>query len=61
MQNNVLIHAPLEAPKAAAVAGIVSSILLLVVFWLLRISVARARIRMSPGPGSEAARNCFRA
>ncbi len=39
MQNRSLTHAPLRTPKAAAIAGIIFSILLCAVFWLLRKSV----------------------
>jgi hypothetical protein len=38
-QNETLTRANLKTPKAAAVAGIVFSILLIATFWLLRISV----------------------
>jgi hypothetical protein len=37
--NETLTRANLRTPKAAAVAGIVFSILMIVTFWLLRISV----------------------
>lgn len=39
MQNGPLIRANLKTPKAAAIAGILFSVLLLVVFWLLRTSM----------------------
>jgi hypothetical protein len=39
MQSESLTHAPLKTPKAAAIAGIVFSILLIVAFSLLRLSV----------------------
>ena len=39
MQNQYLIRANLRTPKAAAVAGMLFSILLIAVFSLLRISV----------------------
>lgn len=39
MDSGSLTHAPLKTPKAAAIAGMVFSILLIVVFWLLRLSV----------------------
>jgi hypothetical protein len=39
MQNEPLTRAPLRTPKAAAIAGIVFSVLLMIVFWLLRMSV----------------------
>lgn len=38
-QNESLTRADLKTPKAAAIAGILFSVLLLIVFWLLRISV----------------------
>jgi len=38
-QDKTLTHAPLRTPKAAAIAGIIFSILLIVIFGLLRISV----------------------
>ena len=39
MQNEPLIRANLKTPKAAAIAGILFSVLLLAVFWLLRTSM----------------------
>jgi Ca2+/Na+ antiporter len=39
MQTGALTQANLKTPKAAAIAGIVFSILLIVVFWLLRTSI----------------------
>jgi len=39
MQNRSLTHAPLRTPKAAAIAGVIFSISLCSVFWLLRQSV----------------------
>jgi hypothetical protein len=38
-ENSALTHAQLKTPKAAAIAGIVFSILLFVIFWLLRRSI----------------------
>ena len=38
MQNEPLTRANLKTPKAAAIAGILFSVLLLAVFWLLRTS-----------------------
>lgn len=39
MQTGSLTRANLKTPKAAAIAGIVFSVLLIVVFWLLRTSI----------------------
>lgn len=39
MQRKSLTRAPLKTPKAAAIAGIIFAILLILVYWLLRISV----------------------
>lgn len=39
MQNASLTRASLKTPKAAAVAGILFSVLLIAVFWLLRTSI----------------------
>jgi hypothetical protein len=39
MPNGPLTHTNLKTPKAAAIAGMLFSILLIAVFWLLRISV----------------------
>ena len=39
MHNEPLTRAPLRTPKAAAIAGIVFSVLVMIVFWLLRVSV----------------------
>jgi hypothetical protein len=38
-ENNVLTHAHLKTPKAAAIAGIVFSALLIAILWLIRRSV----------------------
>jgi hypothetical protein len=38
-ENVVLTHAQLKTPKAAAIAGIVFSLLLLLILWLLRTSI----------------------
>jgi hypothetical protein len=38
-EQNTLTRAKLKTPKAAAIAGILFSFLLIIVFWLLRISV----------------------
>ena len=38
-ENNVLTHAQLKTPKAAAIAGIAFSLLLLSILWLLRTSI----------------------
>ena len=38
-ENGVLTHADLKTPKAAAIAGIAFSLLLLVILWLLRTSI----------------------
>jgi len=38
-QNRVLTHAQLKTPKAAAIAGIAFSLLLLLILWLLRTSI----------------------
>lgn len=38
-ENGVLTHAQLKTPKAAAIAGIVFSLLLLLILWLLRTSI----------------------
>jgi hypothetical protein len=38
-ENGVLTHAGLKTPKAAAIAGIVFSLLLLLILWLLRTSI----------------------
>jgi hypothetical protein len=38
-QQSGLTHAQLRTPRAAAVAGILFSVLLLIVYWLMRISV----------------------
>src|SRR5258705_3924300 len=38
-ENGVLSHADLKTPKAAAIAGIVFSLLLLLILWLLRTSI----------------------
>ncbi|ACB95585.1 hypothetical protein [Beijerinckia indica] len=40
-QNETLTRAPLRTPKAAAIAGIVFSVLLIIIFWLLWISTPR--------------------
>src|SRR5512138_487808 len=37
--NGVLTHAQLKTPKAAAIAGIAFSLLLILILWLLRTSV----------------------
>lgn len=39
IEQNTLTRANLRTPKAAAIAGILFSVLLILVFWLLRISV----------------------
>jgi hypothetical protein len=39
MQAEIITRARLKTPRAAALAGIVFSILLLAIFWLLRISI----------------------
>jgi len=38
-ENGFLTHAQLKTPKAAAIAGIVFSLLLLLILWLLRTSI----------------------
>src|SRR5258706_6803590 len=38
-ENSVLTHAQLKTPKAAAIAGIAFSLLLLLILWLLRTSI----------------------
>src|SRR5258707_14018194 len=38
-ENSVLTHAQLKSPKAAAIAGIAFSLLLLSILWLLRTSI----------------------
>jgi len=38
-QNRVLTHAQLKTPKAAAIAGIAFSLLLLAILWMLRTSI----------------------
>jgi hypothetical protein len=38
-ENSALTHARLKTPKAAAIAGIVFSLLLFAIFWLLRRSI----------------------
>jgi hypothetical protein len=38
-QPEIITRAPLKTPRAAAVAGIVFSVLLVVIFWLLRMSI----------------------
>src|SRR6478735_3854237 len=38
-ENSFLTHAQLKTPKAAAIAGIVFSLLLLSILWLLRTSI----------------------
>jgi len=38
-ENGFLTHAQLKTPKAAAIAGIVFSLLLLSILWLLRTSI----------------------
>src|SRR6478672_9550440 len=38
-ENGVLTHAHLKNPKAAAIAGIAFSLLLLLILWLLRTSI----------------------
>src|SRR6476646_10211046 len=42
MQTGPLTRANLKTPKAAAIAGMVFSVLLVVVFWLLRTSIPAA-------------------
>lgn len=42
MQTGPLTRANLKTPKAAAIAGMVFSVLLIVVFWLLRTSIPAA-------------------
>jgi hypothetical protein len=42
MPNGPLTRANLKTPKAAAIAGMVFSVLLIVVFWLLRTSIPAA-------------------
>jgi hypothetical protein len=39
MQTGPLVQANLKTPKAAAIAGIVFSVLLIAIFWLFRLSV----------------------
>jgi hypothetical protein len=39
MPNEPLTRANLKTPKAAAIAGMLFSVLLLAVFWLLRTSI----------------------
>jgi hypothetical protein len=39
MQNGPLTHSNLKTPKAAAIAGMIFSVLLIAVFWLLRTSI----------------------
>src|SRR5690242_2097002 len=39
MQNGPLTHSNLKTPKAAAIAGMLFSVLLIAVFWLLRTSI----------------------
>ena len=38
-ENGLLTHAQLKTPKAAAIAGIAFSLLLLLILWLLRTSI----------------------
>src|SRR5258707_11780189 len=38
-ENSVLTHAQLKTPKAAAIAGIAFSLLLILILWLLRTSI----------------------
>src|SRR5260221_3907214 len=38
-ENSVLTHAQLKTPKAATIAGIAFSLLLLLILWLLRTSI----------------------
>jgi len=40
-EGNSLTRPPLRTPKAAAIAGILFAVLLIMVFWLLRLSVPR--------------------
>jgi hypothetical protein len=42
MQTGPLTRENLKTPKAAAIAGMVFSVLLVVVFWLLRTSIPAA-------------------
>jgi hypothetical protein len=39
MQNGPLTHSNLKTPKAAAIAGMLFSVLLVIVFWLFRTSI----------------------
>lgn len=39
MQSESVTRAPLKTPKAAAIAGVIFSVLLIVVYWLLRLSI----------------------
>ena len=54
MRNEPLTRANLKTPKAAAIAGILFSVLLLAVFWLLRTSIPADP--QEPGSGSRAVR-----
>ncbi len=47
-----LTHAHLRTPRAAAVAGILFSVLLFAVFWLMRLSILGDPFE--PGLGSKA-------
>ena len=38
-ENSAIVHARLKTPKAAAIAGIVFSLLMFAIFWLLRRSI----------------------
>ena len=38
-ENSAIVHACLKTPKAAAIAGIVFSLLMFAIFWLLRRSI----------------------
>jgi hypothetical protein len=38
-QSEIITRARLKTPKAAALAGIIFSILLAAIFWLLRLSI----------------------
>ena len=39
LENGAVAHAHLKTPRAAAIAGIVFSLLMFAIFWLLRRSI----------------------
>src|SRR4026208_488491 len=53
-ENGFLTHAQLKTPKAAAIAGIAFSLLLLLILWLLRTSIPADPLEPGAGLATDA-------